>query len=173
MRREMGHRLTDRERYALSTMRLSWWPQEEINDAERDRAMEGGEVDVMLTHDKPLVAKPRWNRKNIPECIPNQEQIQKVVDATQPTLLVHGHLHFAYEDKIQSTGTFVKGLDCDPEASRHSGGSGKASESYAVLDLDYRTLTTPEPGADSEHFSMKWHGSDGMVWNRDFKRKEL
>lgn len=172
VRQMNSDKLTERERYALQFPHLSWWPQEEINDEERDRAIEGGEVDVLLTHDKPLVAKPRWNRKNIPECVPNQEQIQRVVDATKPSLLVHGHLHFAYEDKIQSTDTFVKGLDCDPEASRHSGGSGKRSESFAVLDLDRSRPSTPEPGADADFFSLKWHATDGAAWNRDFVRKE-
>lgn len=168
-----GYRLGAKERYALSSPHLSWWPQEEITDGERDRAIEGGEVDVLLTHDKPLVAKPRWNRKNIPECIPNQEQIQRVVDATRPGLLVHGHLHYAYEDKIESTDTFVKGLDCDPEASRYSGGSGKRHLSYAVLDLDNSRLPTPEPGADANFYSLKWRESDGAAWIRDFTRKGL
>lgn len=170
---KQGYRLTAKERYALSSPHLSWWPQEEINDAERNRAIDGGEVDVLLTHDKPLVAKPRWNRKNIPECIPNQEQIQKVVDATRPGLLVHGHLHYSYEDKIESTETFVKGLDCDPDASRSSGGSGKRHLSYAVLDLDPSRLPTPEPGADADHYSLKWRESDGAAWTRDIRRKGL
>lgn len=115
--------------------RWSWWPQEEISDAERDAAMAGGPVDVMLTHDKPLASRPDWNRKDIAECRPNQMQIQKVVDAVRPKLLLHGHLHYAYTDTIESTGTLVQGLDCDPGSSSSSGGSGDRELSHAVLDL--------------------------------------
>jgi UDP-2,3-diacylglucosamine pyrophosphatase LpxH len=136
MRQDRGSKLTSKERYALEYGQLSWWRQEEINDAERDRAMEGGEVDIMLTHDKPLASSPEWNRKNIEECVPNQTKIQAVVDKTRPDLLLHGHLHFAYGDYLSETGTEVRALDCDPDASISSGGGGLRHQSYVVLELN-------------------------------------
>lgn len=173
-RREQGRPLTNRERYVLQTGHLSWWPQEQITETERDRAKDGGEVDIMLTHDKPLKSNPDWNRKDIPACRPNQEKIQDVVDAVKPKLLVHGHLHYAYRDEITTEGTktFVVGLDCDPEASRYSGGSGDKKLSYAILDLSNDRPASPEPGADKDFFSLKWFEADDQEWNRDFVRQE-
>lgn len=163
--------LTPKEQYALRFPHTSWWPQEEITDEERERAIEGGEVDVMLTHDKPLASRPDWNRKNIDECLPNQLQIQKVVDATRPKLLLHGHLHHAYSDTIESSDTFVKALDCDPEASRYSGGSGKRKLSYALLDLSQNTPDVPEPGPSKSWYTLRWHATIEQDLNRDFHRK--
>jgi Icc-related predicted phosphoesterase len=172
-RREQERSLSPVDRYALRSPHISWWPQEEINDEERDRAIgDGSEVDVLLTHDKPLASRPNWNRKNIPECIPNQEQIQKVVDAVRPTLLLHGHLHYAYHDEIESTGTFVHALDCDPSASRSSGGSGKRHLSYAVLDMDRTRPSIPEPGADEDCYNLAWRTVNGGEMMRDLLRKE-
>lgn len=171
-RKDQERSLSPVDRYALRSPHLSWWPQEEINDEERDRAIEGGEVDVLLTHDKPLASRPDWNRKNIPECIPNQEQIQKVVEAVRPTLLMHGHLHYAYQDTIESTGTFVHALDCDPQASRSSGGSGKRHLSYAVLDLDRTWPSIPYPGPDVDGYTLTWRTANGSEMMRDLLRKE-
>lgn len=129
MRQDMGRTLTRRNRWALATGQMSWWRQEEITEAERDRAMEGGEVDVMLTHDKPRDSMPGWNRKDLGECWPNQQKIQDVVDKTQPSLLLHGHLHYAYGQTLPATGTVVRGLDCDPNASEFA----DRTLSYAVM----------------------------------------
>jgi len=117
---------------------LLWFPEEELTDAELAQALANPElVDVMLTHDKPRASDPRWNRKNMPECLPNQDRIQAAVDALRPRLLVHGHLHFPYRDQIRAGGkgwTTVVGLDCDAEAAQNWDYDKK--DSWTVLSLE-------------------------------------
>ncbi len=137
-RQECGGVLSKAERYLLRTGQHRWWCQEEISEQEMRDAMVGGLVDVMLAHDKPRDARPGWNRKDLEECWPNQQRIQSVVDAVLPQLYVHGHLHYAYRDYLPPTGTVVQGLDCDPAASKGSGGSGKANRSWVLMDLNVK-----------------------------------
>lgn len=149
------------EKWLLKTGQYHWWHQEEISEQEMRDAMVGGPVDVMLAHDKPRSAEVDWNRKDLPECWPNQDRLQSVVDAVLPRLYVHGHLHYAYETVLANADldheTFVKGLDCDPMGSRSSGGSGKANQSWAVLTF----------GDDS--YMLEWRDKDGSVQQqRDF-----
>lgn len=149
MRHDRNMMLTPKERYLLRVGQWSWWSQEEISEQEMRDAMKGGPVDVMLAHDKPRDAVPGWNRKDLTECWPNQERLQAVVAATLPRLYVHGHLHYAYETTLPRTETFVKGLDCDPSASKSSGGSGKANQSWAVLSIQ------------DHDYKLDWRGKDG------------
>lgn len=135
MRQENGGVLDRADRYRLRTGQYQWWSQEEISEQEMRDAMKGGPVDVMLAHDKPRGAQPDWNRKDLEECWPNQQKLQSVVDAVLPQLYIHGHLHYAYRDYLSPTGTVVQGLDCDPGASRSSGGSGKANQSWVLMTL--------------------------------------
>lgn len=134
IKQDRGSKLTARERNILRTGQESWWAQEEISQEELDYALRPGGVDVLLTHDKPRAASPGWDRKDKEECWENQEAIQEVVDEKNPKVLLHGHLHYSY-DQFLSNKTWVKALDCDPEASRYSGGSGDKDESYAVMEL--------------------------------------
>lgn len=134
MNHDKGRTLKAIERYALQTGQLSWWAQEEISEEELEHALRPGEIDILLTHDKPRLSSPGWNRKDLEECWPNQQAIQDVVDAKKPKLLVHGHLHWPY-DQFLPNGTYVKALDCDPDGSRRSGGTGTKSASIAVLDF--------------------------------------
>jgi Icc-related predicted phosphoesterase len=152
-RKEQGQDLNAREEYMLKYEQMSWWRQEEITQEEADAASAPGGVDILLTHDKPYDSNPKWNRKNIPECEPNQEKIQQVVDKTEPGLLMHGHLHYAYSEMLATTQTFVKALDCDPSASRGTGGSGKRERSCAVLELNPQD----KPG----FWRLKWLEQDG------------
>lgn len=109
----------------------SWWAQEQISDYELDRAIAGGKCDVMLTHDKPKLSNPAWNRKDIFEAWPNQEKIQEAVEACRPKWLFHGHLHFRYTDLMQISGGHtvrVEGLGWD--------GSNRRELSYIVRSTD-------------------------------------
>jgi Icc-related predicted phosphoesterase len=147
-------RLTPKELYLVEKRQWSWWHQEEISEQEMRDAMVGGPVNVMLAHDKPRDARPDWNRKDLEECWPNQERLQSVVDAVIPDVYVHGHLHYSYRDYLPPTGTIVYGLDCDPSASRSSGGSGKSSKSYVLLDLDAK-LNAVERGIQLHRMSSQ------------------
>lgn len=100
-----------------------WFPTEEMTDQEMEDILAEvipGVVNVVLAHDKPLFARPGWNRKNLPLCIPNQQRMQRAVNTLQPELYFHGHLHFRYHDAIgipyQTHSTAVYGLDCNAGA---------------------------------------------------------
>lgn len=133
VRREMGMSLNARQRYIEETGHYLWWPQEEITDDELEFALRPGEVDVLLTHDKPRASNPGWNRKDLIQCHPNQDKIQAVVNAKRPKLLLHGHLHHPYEQVI-SERTLVKSLDCNPDAHGNPKLFDK-TESYVVISL--------------------------------------
>lgn len=153
MHLDQGRILREDQKYALQTGQLSWWRQEEISQEELDHALRPGEIDVLLTHDKPREATPGWDRKDLEECWTNQEAIQEVVDAKKPKLLVHGHLHWPYEQELPG-GTWVKGLDCDPGASARSGGTGLAAGSWALLEL-----TPSKLRITSDRVVVKFSGS--------------
>ncbi|MFC9893728.1 metallophosphoesterase [Nocardia sp. NPDC127579] len=130
-----------RERQTEGTL---WFPEEQMTDAECDEllAADSSSVDVLLTHDKPRAAAPEWNRKDLPECLPNQDRIQRITDTLRPRLLLHGHLHFRYTDQVGATR--VEGLGADPEASHPQ--DYASTDSWLVLPLPY----LPEVGADRE-----------------------
>jgi predicted phosphodiesterase len=121
------------------TPHKSWWVQEQLTDADVERALnvEDPKVDVMVTHDIPFGAKPGWNRKDLFECWPNQEKVRAVVNVTRPKWLFHGHLHHRYTDMLQIEGGHtvrVEGLDCD--------GSPKDA-SWIIRDTDtMHSITT-------------------------------
>lgn len=107
-----------------------WWPEEELNDEELEFALKDPTpLDVLFTHDKPRASNPTWNRKEFPECYPNQDKIQTVVRTLTPRLLIHGHLHFRYEDAIRAGDddkmTHVMALDCNPELTRYNAKTGQ------------------------------------------------
>lgn len=121
------------QRYGGHTM---WWPEEEISDEELNYALRDQRpLDILFTHDKPRASNPDWNRKDLPECLPNQDKIQAVVRALTPSLVVHGHLHHHYADTIRSSDaqeTTVIGLECNPDNPKVK---RDPTESYIVLDL--------------------------------------
>lgn len=120
----------------VSFHRGTWWfPEEEITDAELDRYLTAAppKIDVLLTHDKPRGSNPGWNRKDSPDCYPNQDRIQAAVRATAPNVLIHGHLHYRYEQMMQHDRGYTRviGLSSDPyTAMRH-----KESDAWMVFDL--------------------------------------
>jgi calcineurin-like phosphoesterase family protein len=115
-----------------------WFPEEEADDADVDAILtDRTSVDVLLTHDKPLRTAPEFNRKGDPRCLPNQERVQRLVDAYRPTLAAHGHLHFRYTEELpHPDGSFtrVEGLAADPAASYDVPGY-RVPASWLVVDL--------------------------------------
>lgn len=118
-----------------------WFPEEELTEAQVTTAVINADpVDILLTHDKPLASNPRWNRKDLLECLPNQTLIQYIVARLVPKLVVHGHLHYRYEDKIyvgDELHATVIGLDADPEAAEFPGYS--RYDNVLSLNLDSET----------------------------------
>jgi predicted phosphodiesterase len=114
----------------------SWWWEEEIDADELDYACRPGEVDVMLTHDMPggvdfnkhCVMQGRdWFRR-YPESEANQNKVRTAMEAVQPDVLFHGHMHMMYRDVINLDSgkeCKVQGLNCDDTF----------NESWEILDL--------------------------------------
>ncbi|MEV6429297.1 metallophosphoesterase [Nocardia sp. NPDC051463] len=128
-----------------------WFPEEQMPDEEFDAALAADPtpVDVLLAHDKPRDSTPDWNRKNLPECLPNQDRVQRAVNTLRPGLMLHGHLHYRYTDTIRCGAdrwTRVEGLGADPEASHPR--DYAPDQSWLVLRLPYRrTLADREQPA--------------------------
>ena len=74
----------------------SWWPEEEITDAEVD-AIPAGKVDVLLTHD--CSNRTPWRNRMKPDLdsVAHRQRIDKVLDKTTPDLHFHGHMHEWYD----------------------------------------------------------------------------
>ena len=89
----------------------SWWATELINSEDQERAIAGGPVDVMVTHDSPegvdIPTLRRW--APIPKSQANRERLLEVVKAVRPLYLTHGHYHDRYSDKLR----FVVDADAD------------------------------------------------------------
>lgn len=117
----------------------SWFPEEEMTDEDMDLILKDTEpVDVMLAHDKPRCSDPGWHRREILECGPNQDRLQRAVEVLDPRLYVHGHLHWPYIQQVQHSvvgqdgpGVMrVIGLDCDSDA------GGQKLKSWFILDTE-------------------------------------
>lgn len=117
---------------SLDTSGTLWFPEEEMTDDDMTRFLEDrNRVDIILAHDKPFASTPKWNRKDIDLCWPNQNRLQRAVVALKPKLFFHGHLHYHYTDEIRAGDdeifTKVIGLDCDDTNDR--------TNSFYTLDL--------------------------------------
>lgn len=94
-----------------------WWYQEYLTNADLYKAVEGGNVDVMVTHDAPTDAPvplgdPSW----IPEsdqimAKKHRELLQDVVDIVEPRFLIHGHYHNSYAGVVNDV--YYRGLNMD------------------------------------------------------------
>lgn len=111
---------TSSQQKSIDTSETLWFPEEEMTDIDMDQFLkDDSPVDIILAHDMPRGANPKWNRKNLEECWPNQDRLQKAVLKLQPKLYLHGHLHYAYTDKVRCGDddkfTTVIGLNADGE----------------------------------------------------------
>ncbi len=111
-----------------------WFPGEELTDAQAAAAAaDGSLVHLLLCHDKPRASRPEWNRKDTPAAWPNQDRVQRVVDALRPARVVHGHLHVRYTN-VLADGTVVDGLACDHVAGAAVPGY-RREDSWLLVDL--------------------------------------
>lgn len=99
---------------------VSWWPEEEITMDDARRAIEGGPVDHMVTHDCPagvdipgLPPASIWPPAELDRANAHRRLLRQVVDEVRPKRLWHGHFHSAYEDVLLGEGyeTRVVGLN--------------------------------------------------------------
>jgi hypothetical protein len=89
---------------AIRTKGKTWWPQEEITDAQEASIIAGGPADVLITHDCPsgvvhsFPPPPDWwAPRDLARSDAHRERLQRIVDATRPAHIAHGHLHMAYQ----------------------------------------------------------------------------
>ena len=116
--------------------------EEEITDEQEARVIAGGHADVMVCHDCPAGVvhafgprPPEWAETDLARSERHAQRLQRVVDAVQPSHLMHGHLHMAYQ-RVCDFGwgpVEVTGLDRD-------GGRGP---NWAVLDVKSMTWELP------------------------------
>ncbi len=87
----------------LRTLGRSWWPEEYLSDSDLDTAIAGGPVDVIAAHDCPdqvhipgLAPDGFFPAAQIADAEAHRYLVGRVVDATKPGVLVHGHYHRRY-----------------------------------------------------------------------------
>lgn len=101
----------------------SWWPEETITQEDVDRCLAVGPIDVMVTHDAPIIpvgfsddVGSEWFRIAGPA---SRAAVAAVVDHHRPQLLVHGHWHRRYVRGFRPTNAheiLIEGLSCGSDA---------------------------------------------------------
>lgn len=90
----------------LRTLGYDWFVEEEITTEQCVRAMDRGPVDVLISHDCPqrvnLKEYVPWYRQE-PASYMNRRLLDNIVDQNKPKLVVHGHYHAPYREKIGDT----------------------------------------------------------------------
>ncbi len=122
--------------YKFRTPGRSWWPEEMISTEEEKLAISRGPVDILLTHDVPdgvdinthFAIQGRDFLKADVQSQLNRETVRRIVDGVRPKLLVHGHYHLRYSDKlITNWGEVqIEGYNCD----------WSHAQSWGILDLE-------------------------------------
>lgn len=107
------------------TPHRSWWPQEEITDADTLHALEQLEdepIDVLFAHDSfSGVRVPgvhaEWKQDEFAElCAPNRDKLLQVVERGRPKLFIHGHYHVGYMQQAETQPNLrIIGLNCEHE----------------------------------------------------------
>jgi hypothetical protein len=122
----------------LRTPGSDWFPEEELSEAEVQRAIRLGEVDVLFSHDGPTNVPFNWLVDSQPSEI-HRRRISGVAQRLQPTRWYHGHYHAHAVYRFPHYGgtAQVTALDCNNRPAAHS---------TAVLDLtDFARPTTKAP----------------------------
>ena len=119
-----------------------WSPLEELTDVDVALAKAQGQVDIMLTHDKPRSTNPGCNFKSESACWHNHDRVSEVMQTAAPELLLHGHLHFPYQDHVR-VGEYgdwchVISLESDEIGSRNRPYDSR--NSWLVLELHEGTF---------------------------------
>jgi len=80
----------------------NWWPDHEnVADADVER-LGAGPLDVLVTHDVPLgvpmdaISTFPLSPSDESNCALTRERLREAVEATQPSLVLHGHWHWKY-----------------------------------------------------------------------------
>ncbi len=109
-----------------------WWPEEAATQADADRLVEGGELDVLVTHDGPAgtdLHGPLSDTNQSDELLAHRHLITEAAVGTRSQLLLHGHYHHRYSSEIvlpDAAVCRVEGVASDVE---HD------TRSWLILDL--------------------------------------
>lgn len=122
-------------RYGSSKRLKLWWEQEALTDADVERSIAAGPVDLMVCHDAPApvdgiarLTTRDTDQEDLDFANESTRRLRQVVDAVQPKLLVHGHHHIRVESTYGST--LIRGL-----------GTDGATDALALLDLETWDVT--------------------------------
>ena len=100
-----GHSIDKEWRLSQGPVGLYWWPQETIKQKDVYNCLDGGEVDVMFSHDMPDGAELGIELiKAWPEDHQNRVAVRTVVDAVKPKRLYHGHYHHRNDSLLRIEG---------------------------------------------------------------------
>lgn len=124
---------------------VDWWPGLETPDASHaNQLIDGGPLDILLTHDHPLGIVMPHTRPVAPHLEETTRDVRRllrsVVDACQPELVIHGHWHRRYRENLDISvdGTWrtvrVEGLGAD---------IGRYHHAVAVVELASSAWTLP------------------------------
>lgn len=120
------------------TAATMWFPEEQMTDQDMQQLLDvdSSRLDIVFSHDKPRRSEPGLVLKDLPECMPNQDRLQRALDVHQPGLWFHGHLHHRYSHTVwQDNGraTHVVGLAADDWA---RGRFWKPADAWCLVDLE-------------------------------------
>jgi hypothetical protein len=137
-----------RLRNFAQTGTVMWWPQENITDDDVKRCIDAGPADVLVSHDRPSLARislppwPRgWSDADQARCEISREKIQTICQWTKPYMVMHGHYHQPFSEIIADLGY-------DHPVRVAQLGMDGTDENYRLLDaetLEWLTLEEPIP----------------------------
>lgn len=89
-----------------------WFPEEEISDEDAEIAKRAGKVDVLLTHDAPILPVPKktFGKDIDRDCEKSMNTIGEIASTVSPSIHVHGHYHKSYSRSFLEDSLLV-GLD--------------------------------------------------------------
>lgn len=103
------------KRYRLEN-NLHWFKEEEITDDDVNEFIRNTvdkKIDIVVTHDAPKLPQTIYPIKDDIEFFNSSQaslsKVKQIVDHAKPKLLIHGHYHRYYNDKIDET--IIIGLD--------------------------------------------------------------
>lgn len=131
---DKAHRL---QREEMTGPETYWFPGEEMTTEAMEAAVRAAApgVDVIVAHDRPACARLDKPSLTDPGLIPNPRNLADAIRELTPSVYLHGHMHYRYDDKVvhgEGAWTSVVGISSDPGTSD----SGDPEDSVYVLDTD-------------------------------------
>lgn len=121
----------------LSQAGTLWFPEEEMRDDDMEQLLldDFAPKDIILSHDKPMSAKPGWNRKDFPACVPNQLRLERALQVHKPQWWFHGHLHYFYNTTLSVAGRRTNVIGLEPNENAAEQPSWRPDQTWVLADL--------------------------------------